>query len=55
MSKGKHKDYSKAHRVEYKKRFKERYGMTHEEWAKFKKNTPKEVVAEVRRRATINQ
>lgn len=53
MSKGKHKDYSKAHRERYNNRFKERYGMSHQEWAKFKKTASREQVHAVRERATI--
>lgn len=53
MSKGKHKDYSKAHRERYNKRFKERYGMTHVEWAKWKKTATKAEVHERRERAKL--
>lgn len=54
MSKGKHKDFAKAHRDRYNKRFKERYGMEHKEWARFKKTATKAEVEAVRQRAKIN-
>lgn len=53
MSKGKHKDYAKVHRERYNKRFKERYGMEHKEWARFKKTASKEQIAAVRERAKL--
>lgn len=55
MSKGRHHDYSRAHRERYQKRFQTLYGMSHIEWAKWKKEHTKEEVhakrEEARRRS----